>query len=138
MINQLINLNKLGNKVDFSWLANLEKIIKKRFKLTKQVSIALVDKKFIRNLNKVYRGKDKVTDVLSFIMDDKYILGEIIICLDQARRQAKEKNTSYKGELQLLTVHGILHLLGYDHEISDSERIKQEKEESLILGELNK
>ena len=135
---KLLNINKRGLKVDFSWLTDLEKIIKKDYKLKKQISIALVGETEIKNFNKVYRNKNKVTDVLSFILDDKYVLGEVLICLSQARRQAQERNNTYKAELQLLTVHGILHLLGYDHEISKKEAARQELAEHKILNKLNK
>lgn len=135
---KLLNLNKAGQVANFSWLANLEKIIKKKFKLKKQISIALVTEQQIRDLNKVYRKKNKITDVLSFILDNDYILGEVLICPKQARRQAPEKKNTYKAELQLLTVHGILHLLGYDHEKSIKEASRQESAEQKILNELKK
>jgi probable rRNA maturation factor len=134
----LLNLNKRALKADFSWLFDLEKIIKRDYKLKKQISIALVDEKEIKKFNKVYRGKNKITDVLSFILDSDQVLGEVLICLSRARRQAEEKNNSYKAELQLLTVHGILHLLGYDHEKSDKEAVRQELTEQKILSKLNK
>ena len=137
MNDKLLNLNKAGKAVDFSWLMSLEKIIKKDFKLKKQISIALVNEQQIKGLNRVYRKKNKITDVLSFVMDNDYILGEVLICLDQARRQAKEKKNTQKAELQLLTVHGILHLLGYDHEKNTKEAIRQELAEQKILSELN-
>jgi probable rRNA maturation factor len=135
---KLLNINKRGLEADFSWLFDLEKIIKRDYKLKKQISIALIDESEIQKLNKVYRKKNKVTDVLSFILDSDQVLGEVLICLSQARRQAKERNDTYKAELQLLTVHGILHLLGYDHEINNKEAKKQELAEQKILGKLNK
>jgi len=138
MTNNLLNLNKDGKIADFSWLAALENIFKKQFKLNKQISIALLREKQIKDLNRVYRKKNKITDVLSFNMDSDYILGEVLICLEQARRQAKEKGNTYKAELQLLTTHGILHLLGYDHEKSTKEEIKQQRAEQKILAQLNK
>ncbi len=130
----ILNLNKRGFKVDFSWLVDLEKVIKKELSLKKQISLALVDKKEIKKFNKVYRKKDNITDVLSFTLDDKYILGEIIICLEQARKQAKEKKKTLKSELQLLVVHGILHLLGYNHEKGVKYAKEQEKKEKEILN----
>jgi len=155
MNNKLLNLNKAGVIADFSWLSDLELIIKKRFKLKKQISIALVNEQQIKKLNQVYRQKNKITDVLSFELDNEYVLGEVLICLSQARRQAKEKSKTLsqiqsesvgsgverkytcKAELQLLTVHGILHLLGYDHEKSIAESKKQQMIEQEILNELN-
>lgn len=135
MTTRLISIDKRGLRADFSWLPLLEKIIKKEFNLKKEISIALLSSQEIRELNRVYRHKDKVTDVLSFNMGSSDILGEVLICLDQAKTQAKK---TIKAELQLLTVHGILHLLGYDHEISREEEEKQNKKQVKILGLLNK
>lgn len=138
MRQRLINLNKNYIQADFSWLPKLEKIIIKKFNLKKQISIALIDDQAICQLNRVYRKKDKITDVLSFVINDSYVLGEVLISAEQARCQAKSKNNSYKSEFQLLTVHGILHLLGYDHEKSQKEAKRQEQAEKRILDELNK
>lgn len=136
MTSTLLNLNKNGFSSDFSWLPAMEKIVKQKFGLKKQISIALVDDRTIRELNRVYRKKDKITDVLSFEIKDKYILGEVLICLAQARRQAEDKKNTYKSELQLLTIHGILHLLGYDHEKSKAAALKQESAEQVVLNNL--
>ncbi|MBP9802284.1 rRNA maturation RNase YbeY [Patescibacteria group bacterium] len=130
----LLVLNKRSHKIDFSWLTDLEKIIKKRFKLKSSISIALVSPKEIQDLNKVYRHKNKVTDVLSFNIDSEENLGEIVICLEQAKKQALANKKTLKSELKLLTVHGILHLLGYDHELSEVEYLRQEKEQEKILA----
>lgn len=138
MKNRLLNLNKAGNIADFSWLDDLEKIIKTKFKLKKQISIALLSEEQIKELNRVYRNKNKVTDVLSFNLEDDYILGEILICPEQARGQAKERKNTYKAELQLLTIHGILHLLGYDHEKNLKEEKRQQAMEQEIIASLNK
>lgn len=138
MSNKILNINKRSFNADFSWLTKLEKIVQKDFRVKKQISIALVLPKEIKELNRVYRKKDKVTDVLSFSLDSKDILGEIIICLAQAKKQAQEKKNSIKLELQLLTVHGILHLLGYDHEKSDKEFLRQSKMEQKVLEKLNR
>lgn len=130
----LIVLNKRSCTANFTWLLHLEKIIQKKFKIKKNISIALVSEIEIKNLNKVYRHKNKVTDVLSFNIDSVEILGEIVICLAKAKKQALEHKHSLKAELQLLTVHGILHLLGYDHELSEQEYLRQEKEQEKILA----
>ena len=137
-INKFLNLNKAGQTADFSWLGNLEKIVINRFKLKKQISIALVGEKEIKDLNRLYRHKNKITDVLSFEIKSDYILGEVLICIDQAYRQAKAHKRTAKAELQLLTVHGILHLLGYDHEKSSQEQLRQETAEKNILADLNR
>jgi probable rRNA maturation factor len=88
-----------------------------------ELSIALVGDKEMRPLNAKYRKKNKTTDVLSFSADSlatakRVLLGDVIISVEQARRQAKERNHSLKREMVILLIHGILHLLGYDHERS--------------------
>jgi len=139
-MNNIIDLNKRGYLVNFKWLTDLDKILRSKKinldlkKLNKYISLALVSKKEIKKLNKLYRNNDYVTDVLSFNLDTKEMLGEIVICLDQAKKQAKEKKKSLKSELKLLTIHGILHLLGYNHEVSLKEKYKQEKKEKEILN----
>jgi probable rRNA maturation factor len=88
-----------------------------------ELSIALVGDKEMRPLNAKYRKKNKTTDVLSFPADNpatakRVLLGDVIISVEQARRQAKERTHSLKREMVILLIHGILHLLGYDHERS--------------------
>ena len=94
-----------------------------------EVSILLTRDKDIRLLNKEFRGIDQSTDVLSFPQnqdEDPFIpgekfLGDIAISLDTAKIQANEHGLVLKEEIVLLLIHGILHLLGYDHEISEQE-----------------
>lgn len=136
--NNILNINTRAWRADFSWLALLESIIIKEFKPTTSISVALVSKNEIKRLNKVYRRQDKITDVLSFNLDSEQLLGEIVICLDRAKQQAREKKQTLKSELQLLTVHGILHLLGYDHEKNIRAEKKQQQKEREILTLLNK
>lgn len=95
------------------------------------VTVAAVADAKMRALNKKYRGKDKTTDVLSFAYEDetgKGILsgGDIVISLPQVRRQAKAIGRDVKDELALMVVHGMLHLLGYDH--------ADVKEETVMFG----
>jgi probable rRNA maturation factor len=78
-----------------------------------EVSIALVSDVRMRALNRKYRGKDKTTDVLAFVQDDG--LGDLVIATGVARRQAAEAGHSYQAELRVLALHGLLHLIGYDH-----------------------
>ena len=82
------------------------------------VSIALVDDGTMRALNREFRRKNKTTDVLTFPDDDAC---EIVISVDQARRQAAEERHSLATELRYLILHGILHGLGYDHETDHGE-----------------
>ena len=92
-----------------------------------ELSIVLTDDETIRQLNKQWRNKDKPTDVLSFPINEKplrykyTVLGDVIISLPFAKRQAKEIGFTEKEELIRLLAHGILHLLGYDHETSEED-----------------
>ncbi|MFH1089594.1 MAG: rRNA maturation RNase YbeY [Candidatus Uhrbacteria bacterium] len=99
---------------------NQEKILSEvsrglRLKKDKQVSIAFVTPGVIKRLNKSYRGKDKVTDVLSFPFIDEETFGEVLVCLSQAKKQAREYQHSLEEEITILLVHGLIHLFGYDH-----------------------
>jgi len=85
-----------------------------------EVSLAFVGEQAIRTLNRKFMKKDRPTDVLSFPLgekgpDGKYYLGDIVIAMPVAFRQAREKGHSLDRELRLLALHGFLHLLGYDH-----------------------
>ena len=82
------------------------------------VSVALVSDARVRALNRTYRRTDRATDVLSFVDPDPAtrFLGEIVIARGVARRQARKARHSERTELRVLALHGLLHLLGYDHE----------------------
>lgn len=109
-----------------------------------ELSILLCDDATIHPLNRDYRGKDKPTDVLSFaqregefaFVDDN-VLGDVIVSIDTTIRQALERNHSTQTELRVLLVHGILHLLGYDH-IEDDEAEVMEGKEREILSVITK
>ena len=102
-----------------------------------ELSIVLVSDAQIRRLNKLYRNKDKPTDVLSFPIGEKVedwlILGDIVISVDTAKRQAKELGYSLEEELKRLLVHGLVHLLGYDHELGGEEEKKFFELEEFVL-----
>lgn len=103
----------------------------------KSVSVILVGDKKIKELNKIYRHKDRVTDVLSFgDWEDEHFLGEIVICLPQARRQAKAYGVSLKQELARLLIHGMLHLRGYEHEQSRAEAARMFKRQERMLRQI--
>jgi len=103
-----------------------------------ELSIALVDDGEMRQLNRRYRKQNKTTDVLSFASKERLpsgriLLGDVIISIDQARQQAKERKKSLKAEVVTLLIHGILHLLGYDHERSRrAARIMGDLERKLL------
>jgi probable rRNA maturation factor len=136
----LANAYGLDLEIDIPW----SKLADAVFELTarpseakKEINLSFCEAEEIRHLNKTYRNKDYVTDVLSFeasveaafdlsdfedIAEDLagdesiYSLGDIVICVSQAGEQAREQDHSLEAELAFLFVHGLLHLLGYDHE----------------------
>ena len=85
------------------------------------LAIAFVDDGTMRDLNRKFRHKNKTTDVLTFPGDDPTHLGDIVISVDQARRQAADEKHSLATEVRYLVLHGILHALGYDHETDNGE-----------------
>lgn len=110
-----------------------------------EVSVSFVSNKEIKNLNKVYRNKDQETDVLSFPLTGEdghkeinsetgaVLLGDIVISLETAVKQADMYGHSLEREVGFLTVHSMLHLMGYDHETSPlDERLMREKEETVL------
>lgn len=80
-----------------------------------EVSVVVVEPLTSRQLNRRYRNHDWVTDILSFTYKTEPVMGELVICLAQAKKQAQRRGIALKQELSNLVVHGILHLLGYDH-----------------------
>ncbi len=106
-----------------------------------ELSIYLTDDETIRLLNKNFRGKDKATDVLSFIYDEQVggykLLGEIVISIDTAKRQAKELGHSLEEEIKRLLVHGFVHLLGYDHELGEEEEKRFIEVEKRLIESLS-
>lgn len=104
----------------------------------KDITIAFVSDRKIRELNNEFRGKNSTTDVLSFpfeadAFDDENPLGDIVISLEQAQRQAAENNLTLELEVKQLILHGILHLCGYDHETDSGEMNRLELELREIL-----
>ena len=105
-------------------------------------SVIFVEDEEIHSMNKEYRGVDRVTDVISFALEDNQdivynevrMLGDIFICIPQMKRQAIEYGHSEKRELAFLTVHGILHLLGYDHMTEEDERVMFALQELILDG----
>lgn len=106
-----------------------------------EISISIVDEEEIKKLNNEYRGVDNVTDVLSFPLFEKYeipsegMLGDIVICSKRVIEQAEEFGHSEEREFVYLTVHSLLHLLGYDH-IEEDDRIEMRAKEKEIMKAL--
>lgn len=107
------------------------------------VNIILVDNAKIREINKEYRGVDRETDVISFALNDFEVtfpwereeLGDIYISVEKALEQSREYGHSFDRELVYLAVHGLLHLLGYDH-LEEAEKKEMRQEEEKIMAEV--
>lgn len=124
----------------------IKKILKHaiKYKNLKNIyfNIILVDNKMIHEINKEYRNIDKPTDVISFALEDEEKerpvgvrqLGDIYISIDKAKEQAKEYNHSIIREVCFLSIHGLLHLLGYDHMKEEEEKIMFREQELILNG----
>jgi probable rRNA maturation factor len=113
-----------------------------------EMGLVITDSKTVQKLNRTYRGKDQPTDVLAFHMSPDTIqeselrfigppdgvrhLGEVVISYPQAVKQAQEQGHSVAQELALLIVHGVLHLLGYDHELPEEEQQMKARENEIL------
>jgi len=113
----------LDNQTDLDIDLNLLEQIAKYLEVTKDIELIITDNRTIQEYNKEYRGVDRATDVLSFPLEDIEFmpLGSIVISIDKAKEVANRLQHSIQDELSLLFTHGLLHLLGYDHEIDSGE-----------------
>lgn len=100
------------------------------------ISLSLVSPEEIQELNRTYRQVDAVTDVLSFPINESFDghleLGDVVINLDRIASQAQEYGHSFKHELQYLTVHSVLHCLGYDHIDSEDKKVMRAREKEIM------
>lgn len=120
--------NSTSSHIDLVSLENIKESLTK-----KDIELLVVHNDEIQQLNKEHRKIDKATDVLSFPMDfdlPNMPLGSIVISVDFVEEKAKEYGHSFDEEFSLLFIHGLLHLLGYDHEVDNGEH--RNKEEELI------
>ena len=108
-----------------------------------EFNVIIINNEEIHKINKEYRGIDRPTDVISFALEDykdiKYendyrVLGDIYISIDKVKEQAKEYGHSEKRELAFLAVHGLLHLLGYDHMEKEDQKVMFSKQELILDG----
>lgn len=122
-------------------------LINENFEGSVEISVRFVDDEEIQRLNLSYRNKDASTDVLSFPMGENgeydvnldtgaKILGDIVISLEHAVKQADMYGHSLQREIGFLTVHSMLHLLGYDHEAGGIEQVRMREKEEAILTQL--
>ena len=113
-----------------------------------EISLSFVSMEKIHELNNMYRQVDRPTDVLSFPLVEDFneidwekeheeiLLGDVVICLEKARQQAKEYGHSEKREIVYLFVHSVLHLLGYDH-MEDEDKAQMRRQEELVMDALD-
>ncbi|MGE5085345.1 MAG: rRNA maturation RNase YbeY [Bacillota bacterium] len=111
------------------WMSQVEKELKKRKVLStekakRELTLVFLDKKPAQKLNKEFRDRDYATDVLSFDSMDPSSFGELVMCPEVLKRQAKEHKLTFQKELGYMLLHGTLHLLGYDHETNEQDAKK--------------
>lgn len=133
--------NKTEEKIDKSFVRKVVKHTLKKMEAEKsEVNIIFVGLEEIHEINKAYRNVDRSTDVISFALEDtedvtvyeERVLGDIYICLDKVHEQAKEYGHTEIREMAFLIVHGLLHLLGYDHMIKEEEKIMFGLQEEIL------
>lgn len=145
-----IDFHDQTNKVTTEYIDMLQQLLvfagkKEGITPEAEVSISFVTDKEIQELNRNYRQQDKPTDVISFALqetmedelnivgeDMPLVLGDIVISIDRTIEQAKDYNHSFERELGFLTVHGFLHLLGYDHINEEDEKVMFQKQEDIL------
>jgi probable rRNA maturation factor len=128
-------------RIDARWVIPLcKKILASELRAPIRVNVVATDNKYIRQLNRDYRGRNHATDVLAFNLcdeddsEEQPLLGEIYISCEKARQQAAAYHHCFREEVRRLVAHGLLHLLGYDHEDDKSKKRMQEKEEVYLTG----
>ena len=150
MVFSSLNKFKIYNLTDCdikNEIKSIKKYVKKCLKEEKvknaSFNIILTTNEEIKKLNTKYRNIEKETDVISFALEDEKkekfflkerVLGDIYISIDKAKSQSKEYGHSLKRELSFLAVHGLLHLLGYDHMKKEDEEIMFKKQEMILDG----
>jgi probable rRNA maturation factor len=140
---------RIGERLTFLIETAIEKTLRhERFRKNAELSVTFVDNGEIHALNREFRGKDKPTDVLSFPLfeaDEGFevdpaigavALGDIVISAERAKEQADEYGHSFAREVCFLAVHSTLHLLGYDHEVSEEDEKYMNETQEYILAKM--
>ena len=143
-------MNKIGiyneSKIEIKEVEELNKLLEYALNYKElsnvEFNVILVDEEKIHEINKEYRGIDRVTDVISFALedykdieyDDYRLLGDIYICVEKVFEQAENYGHSVKRELSFLAIHGLLHLLGYDHMDENEEKEMFGLQEEILNG----
>ena len=132
-----LEINNLTNfavdKKSFAQVA--KKVLLGENRETETLSLVFVSREEIKKLNKKFRKKNRATDVLSFNLNEPKHLGEIVICPDVVKENARKIGVSAKSETMKVFIHGILHLLGYDHE-KDAQANIMEAKQNLYLSSI--
>ena len=134
----MVEINNLSSElINESFFKKIVHFVLKKENKEGEISIALIGPEEIRELNKNYRKKDSVTDVLSFVNKNDIIeikdrkesfIGEIVLCPEKVRENAQELKADFVKELYWALIHGVLHLLGYEHNNLENAKKMQEKE----------
>ena len=133
--------NTTDEKIDTSELSDVLMFACNHLKIKNPLlNVVIVDNKKIREINKEYRNKDSVTDVISFAFEevkdvnyeDVRFLGEIYISYERCKEQASEYGHTVRREFCYLAVHGLLHLLGYDHMNEEDKKVMRALEEEIL------
>lgn len=153
-----LELNEEAKQLTEEMKATLQQCVEQtllmeEFPFDAEISFSITDNEGIRDLNREQRGIDRETDVLSFpmlfvedgvliiedsdLVEDCVYLGDIVISLDKAREQAEAYGHSFLREMGFLTVHSMLHLLGYDHEIGEAEEKEMFAKQEAVLAALS-
>lgn len=131
----LINESKIAMPKKF--IQDVDKFLRKELKLAeKELTIVFMNPEPAKKINMQYRKKNYATDVLSFLSPTKEDLGDLVLCPQVLKKQAKEHALSFKAELAYMLIHGVLHLLGYDHELSEREAKKMFKIQDQLFDRL--
>ena len=142
-MNTFAIINQTDYEINVKELEDLLNYALKKEKVQNaEFSIIFVDNEKIKEINRQYRGIDKVTDVISFALEDDRtfpisdirMLGDIFVSVDKMKTQAQEYGTGEKRECAFLIIHGLLHLLGYDHMTKDEEKIMFKRQEEILDG----
>jgi probable rRNA maturation factor len=135
--------NLTNNQVDEDFLKKIAETVLKEEGKKGVISLVLVGPQKIKHLNRKYRKKNRVTDVLSFpatLPKKNFVIpptaknqiGEIFICLREIKKTAKRQNSTFEKELARVLIHGILHLLGYNHYKDEEAKIMEEKQNKYL------
>jgi len=140
-------LNESGHELDVQRLAGLSRFVMDRMRVHPQAELCIkaVDEATIAELNEHWMEKEGPTDVLAFPMDElrpglvnedpeEGVLGDLVLCPEVAARQGETAGHGAEAEIELLTVHGILHLLGYDHAEPDEHRVMFGLQDELLAA----